>query len=355
VPSTRNDLHRFPSVDPHAPPFPVAARAASMSTAPVLNALRTEDCMLPSADAGLSLFVRNKAPVGLSAFCAERTVLFVHGATYASELTFDFKAGGPSWMDCIASRGYDVWLVDVRGYGRSAKPAALSQPAEANPPLARTEDAVRDVSTAVDHILQTRSIERLNLIGWSWGSVVMARYTTRHNERVNKLVLHAPLWTPPPGYVVPPPPTAAYRLVTAQAARERWFAGVAREQQAALVSDDAFDAWASAMLASDPDSATLDPPALRAPNGALADVFGCWRSREPLYPADRIRVPTLLACAEWDVDTPAFMAQGLLASLTQAPFKSSVEIANGTHTLMLERHRMQLFDAVQAFLDAPAQ
>jgi len=82
--------------------------------------------MVPSADAGIMLFVRNKAPAGMKAFSAEKTVLFVHGATYPSETTFDLNLGGQSWMDYIASRGYDVWLVDVRGYGRSSKTTALS-------------------------------------------------------------------------------------------------------------------------------------------------------------------------------------------------------------------------------------
>jgi pimeloyl-ACP methyl ester carboxylesterase len=321
-----------------------------------VNALHTEDLMLASADAGISLFVRNKARAGMRAFSAERTLLFVHGATYASEISFDLKLGALSWMDFIASRGYDVWLLDVRGYGRSSKTAALSQPAQANPPFAGTEDAVRDVAAAVNHILQRRAIRKLNLIGWSWGSVVMALYTTRHNEQVNKLVLHAPLWTPPAGdHAIPPPPTSAYRCVTVKAARARWTTGVPRDRQAALVPAGWFRTWARAMLASDPEGAALKPPALRAPNGALADVFASWRGGQPLYPADQIRVPTLLVTAAWDVDTPSSMARGLLAALTHAPFKVHVEIAEGTHTVMLEKNRMQLFDAVQAFLDAPAR
>src|SRR6185295_11505285 len=88
-------------------------------------ALVTEEAMIPSADPGISLYVRNKAPAGMQ-FSGEKTVLFVHGATYPSETTFDLKLGEQSWMDYIAAHGYDVWLVDVRGYGRSSKTAALS-------------------------------------------------------------------------------------------------------------------------------------------------------------------------------------------------------------------------------------
>lgn len=320
----------------------------------VPQALVSEDVTVPSADAGISLFMRNKAPAGMKAFSAEKTVLFVHGATYPSETTFDLKLGDQSWMDYIASHGYDVWLVDVRGYGRSSKTAALSQPASANPPFANTEDAVRDVSTAVDFILKRRGVAKLNLIGWSWGTTTMALYTTRNNERVSKLVLYAPVWTPPTVGKPPAAPTAAYRAVTVDAARQRWYAGVPADKQLALLPAAWFDTWAQAVLESDPEGAKLSPPVVRAPNGTLVDILGGWLLGKRLYEADQIRVPTMLIKAEWDADTPAVMAQGLFAALKNAPYKSYVEVGEGTHTLMLEKNRMQLFRPVQAFLDEPA-
>jgi pimeloyl-ACP methyl ester carboxylesterase len=326
--------------------------ATGRSAAPA--ALAAEDLMVPSADAGVSLFMRNKAPAGMSTFSAEKTVLFVHGATYPSETAFDLRLGGVSWMEYIASRGYDVWLVDVRGYGRSSKTAALSQPPGANPPFANTEDAVRDVATAVDFILKRRGIAKLNLVGWSWGTTTMALYTTRHNERVNKLVLYAPVWTPPTVGQPPAPPTAAYRTITVEAARQRWVAGVPADKQAALIPAGWFDTWARAILDSDPEGARQSPPVLRAPNGTMVDILGGWLQGRRLYDAEQIRVPTLLIKAEWDLDTPAAMAQGLFASLKNTPYKSYIEVGEGTHTLMLEKNRLQLFRPVQAFLDEPA-
>lgn len=326
--------------------------ASGLGGVPV--ALATQDLMVPAADAGISLFMRNKAPAGMTSFSAEKTVLFVHGATYPSETAFDLQLGGQSWMDYIASRGYDVWLVDVRGYGRSSKTAALSQPASANPPFANTEDAVRDVAAAVDHILKKRGIAKLNLIGWSWGTTTMALYTTRNNERVNKLVLYAPVWVPPTVGTPPPPPTTAYRTVTMDAARQRWTMGVPADKQAGLIPPGWFDIWARAVLESDPEGAKLSPPVLRAPNGTLVDILGGWLQGKRLYDADKIRVPTLLIKAEWDADTPATMAQGLFASLRNAPYKAYIETGEGTHTVMLEKNRMQLFRPVQAFLDEPA-
>lgn len=37
--------------------------------------------------------------------------------------------------------------------------------------------------------------------------------------------------------------------------------------------------------------------------------------------------------------------------LTNAPYKRYVQIGEGTHTVLMEKNRMQLFEAVQQFLD----
>lgn len=55
------------------------------------QALVSEDVTVPSADAGISIFMRNKVPAEMRAFSAEKTVLFVHGTTYSSEATFGRK------------------------------------------------------------------------------------------------------------------------------------------------------------------------------------------------------------------------------------------------------------------------
>src|SRR3954468_24192850 len=80
--------------------------------------LVSEDIMVKSPDAGIEIFVRNKRPASMTSFRPERTVVYVHGATYPASTAFDLKLGGLSWMEYIASRGYDVYLLDLRGYGK---------------------------------------------------------------------------------------------------------------------------------------------------------------------------------------------------------------------------------------------
>jgi alpha-beta hydrolase superfamily lysophospholipase len=102
-----------------------------------------EEMMVPSSDPDIEIYVRNKHPADMTAFRPDRTVLYVHGATYPASTAFDLQLGGTSWMDYIAARGYDVYLLDLRGYGKSTRPKEMSQPPDANGPIVRGDAAVR--------------------------------------------------------------------------------------------------------------------------------------------------------------------------------------------------------------------
>jgi len=312
-----------------------------------------EEFMIPSADAGVQLYVRNKHSKSGRVYTGDKVVLFVHGATYPSETSFDLKLNGVSWMEYLAVRGYDVYLVDLRGYGKSTRPAEMDQPADRNAPIVRTETAVKDVGSAVDFIRNRRHVERINLMGWSWGTAIMGWYTAQNNTNVNKLVLYAPQWlSNAPLLIDTGKPLGAYRSVSMPSARDRWLKGVAEDKKADLVPAGWMDAWAAASLASDPIGSSQDPPVLRAPNGVVKDAREFWTAGKPLYEPAEIRVPTFLAHGEWDQELPSYMLYAYFAKLTNTPYKSYVEIGEGTHFVMMEKNRMLLFRAVQAFLDA---
>ena len=119
-----------------------------------------------------------------------------------------------------------------------------------------------------------------------------------------------------------------------------------------------FDAWASATIATDPVGSRQNPPVLRAPNGVVQDSRDYWGAGKALYDPGLIRVPTFLAHAEWDADLPSYMLYAYFAKLTNVPYKRYVEIGEGTHTIIMEKNRMQMFREVQHFLDedvTPAQ
>ena len=315
------------------------------------SSIAMEEFMVPS-EPGIELYVRNKHAAGRSAYSGDKVVLFVHGATYPAETAFDLQLNGMSWMDYIAQHGYDVYLVDVRGYGRSTRPPQMDQPADQNEPFGGSATAVKDVAAAVEFIRKRRNVDKINLLGWSWGTTIMGWYTAQNNEKVNKLVLYAPQWirntaalTDSGGKI------GAYRLVSMDSARTRWLTGVPEAKKADLIPPGWFEAWSAATIATDPVGSKMNPPMLRAPNGVVQDGRDFWGAGKAVYDPSLIRVPTFLAHAEWDADLPSYMLYAYFDKLTNAPYKRYVQIGEGTHTVIMEKNRMQLFQAVQQFLD----
>jgi predicted metal-binding membrane protein len=93
-----------------------------------------EEMMVPSSDAGIQIYVRNKRRADMTSFRPERTVLFVHGSALPAHTSFDLQLDGMSWLDYMAARRYDVWLLDVRDYGKSTRPPEMSEKPAANDP-----------------------------------------------------------------------------------------------------------------------------------------------------------------------------------------------------------------------------
>ena len=147
------------------------------------------------------------------------------------------------------------------------------------------------------------------------------------------------------------PPLGAYRLISKNDARDRWLEGVPEHQKAGLFPPGVFEAWIEATWKTDPDADKHDPPMLRAPNGVIADVLAYWAAGRPHYDPETITVPTFLIHAEWDFDLPSYQAREYFAQLKNAQYKRLVELGEGTHTVMLEKNRMQFFREIMGFLE----
>ena len=314
--------------------------------------IEVEDFFVPSKAPGIELFMRHKHLSGVKATSGDKILLFVHGATYPSETSFDLPIEGSSMMDLFAEQGYDVYLVDVRGYGRSTRPPEMDAPAENHAPLVPTTEAVSDFGSAVEHILKRHKVPKINVMGWSWGTSIVGMYTSLNNDKVNRLVLYAPLWLFAKDTALPTGPTpaklGAYRLVSKDSAKARWLKGLTPEQATGLIPAGVFEAWAEATWATDPKGSSGN---LRASNGVINDIVNNWQADKPLYDPGKIVVPTLLIHAEWDADLPAYQAQNIFKELKNTPYKRYVELGQGTHTVMLEKNRMQFFREISLFLN----
>lgn len=306
-----------------------------------------DEFMIPSDTKGIELFVRNKRRAETQTFSSEKTILFVAGSTYPASTSFDLALDGRSWMDHLARQGYDVYLVDVRGYGRSTKPLEMALPPQDHAPIVRTPVAVADVAAVAAFIRARRGVDRINLIGWSWGTTLMSRYTNENADHVAKLVLIAPQWLrTTPSLADNGGALGAYRIVDRAAAKARWLNGVPETKKAAILPDAWFDAWADATFA----QSGVGSDRLFAPNGTVQDSRDFWATGKPLYDPAQISAPVLIVHGDLDRDCPIDMTQAVFAKLSSALYRRWVEIGDATHSLFLERHRWQVFDAVDGFL-----
>jgi pimeloyl-ACP methyl ester carboxylesterase len=328
-----------------------AARgAAAQAPAPIV----TEEFMVPSRDAGIEVFLRSKRPEGLAA-SPSRTLLMVHGAGFGTSTSFDLPFGGLSWMDYIAGRGFDVWSIDIRGFGRSTRPPELARPAADGQPVARGEQAMGDLAAAVEFIRQRRGIERLSLLGHSWGTKLVGRFAADTPERVERLVLFAPPWlrdgtsrTDPGGAL------GAWRPLTQAQLREGIVNQAPEDRRAALIPPGWFEHFAGVTWALDPDGMRQNPAVLRVPNGPVADGREYWNAGRPWWDPAKVRAPTLIVVGEWDRTTPPALGLAIFGLLGASPGKRLVLLGEGTHNMWMERNRGALFQAVQVFLEEAA-
>ncbi len=110
-----------------------------------------------------------------------KVILLVHGATWASRCTFDPDPDhGYSMMEMLADAGYDVFAVDLHGYGRSERSEGDWTDAQS---------AAKDVEAAVEFIRALRWVERVHLFGYQWGAQPAALFATQKPHKVGRLAL----------------------------------------------------------------------------------------------------------------------------------------------------------------------
>jgi len=277
----------------------------------------------------------------------------VHGATYPAETAFDLPIEGVSMMDLIAARGYDVYLVDVRGYGRSTRPVEMSQPPAANKPIDRPRWRRTNLGAAVDYILRKRKVSKST--SWAGRGGPRSPDRTPASQMTRSTVSCS---TPRNGSATSPGArgrqcTAAWRLpARLQGLGQGALAeGCPRGQAGGFDSAGVFEAWANATWATDPESSKQNPPMLRAPNGVAEDSMNYWSAGKALYDPGKITVQPCCFHAEWDADLPSYLADGYFAQLKNTPYKRLIELSEGTHTVMMEKNRMQFSRELMGFLD----
>jgi pimeloyl-ACP methyl ester carboxylesterase len=305
------------------------------------------------------IYVREKALAGPALRgrpTADKVAVFVHGAGTPAEVAFDVPYQDYSWMGYLARAGFDVFSMDTTGYGRSTRPAAMSDPcnlaaatqpqfipsllpAPCAPSFTHGATSIAsdwdDVGAVVDYVRALRGVEKVSLVAWSMGGPRSGGYAVLHPEKVSKMVLLAPAYNRT-GPAAPPAAPAASPAFNTQSHAEfvaNWDRQVGcADQYDPAVSDVV---WTQ-MLASDPVGATWGAGVRRAPS---TPSWG-WNQAA----VAKTQIPTLMISGPHDKQVPTARVRDLLADLG-APQKVFVDLACSSHNAMWEKNHRLLFHA----------
>jgi len=317
---------------------PSPTPASSATALPGVSPLQTSQVFEPFS--GLSLHVGKQAATRGSAM---GDVLYVHGATFGSDLSVFFRFDGQSWADVLNAAGYTVWGFDFSGFGRSERPLGLDQK-----PIGRADSAALQIAAVVDSIRSQNGGKPIYLVAHSWGTIPAAKFVIQSPEKVGKLVMFAPIVQRHMSLTVPS--LGPTRLLSVWEQYRRFIEDVPKGQPP-MLQDRYIQAWASAYLAQDPSSAARQPPSLTTPNGPLVDIMTQW-SGTALYEPAKLRTSVLLVRGEWDSLCTDQDATAWLAA-TGSTSKREVKIPHATHLMHLENGRTALYQAVNDFLGTP--
>jgi len=294
---------------------------------------------LTGKDGEPSLLVRCRAGTG-------RAVLYVHGATFPSALSVGYRFAGRSWLDDLASYGFDAWAFDFAGFGGSDRYPETGGECE-GAPRGRAKEASAQIARVVDTILDTTGCERVSIIAHSWGTIAAGLYATQYPEKVEALCLFGPIAERVSSGLPAPESVGAWRLVTVADQLARFVEDVPFGHAPVLIDDD-LRQWGPAYLATDVTSSTRKPASVKIPTGPQADILAAWQGALAYRPED-IVAPTLVVRGEWDSVSNDRDADWLLSRVGSG-VRRDVKVAKATHLMHLEQAREGLFSAVREFL-----
>lgn len=317
---------------------------------------------LPS---GERLFVREVRRAADTAATPASAVLLLHGARVPGLASFDLPMPGGSLAADLAAAGHRVYILDLRGYGRSSRPAAMEAPASASPPLMRTADAVADIAAAVAAIKGWTGLTQVSLLGWATGGHWLGAYAAAHPQQVSRLVVVNTLYggsdkhtTLGAGSSLEDPKRpgtlnaaalGGWRLNTRESLYGAWDNSIPDADKSTGRDPAVANAYGDAALASDETSTTRTPPSFRAPSGAVADAFELAMDRRQWRAAD-LAMPVLVIRSSRDFWSRPEDAATLAR---EAPQAELLLIPEATHFVHLDRAtagRTVFLDAVLRFL-----
>jgi pimeloyl-ACP methyl ester carboxylesterase len=261
-------------------------------------------------------------------------IVLAHGSATAGKESFDLQVPGkPSYslMDFLAREGFDVFAPDVRGFGRSTHPEAGLTTAEAS----------EDLNSVVDYVLKLRGAQKINLLGWSWGTQYGGMFIMSQPDKVNKYVSYAQMHVDSPDLAKRRPKIDAFRKRQyVNIPEAMWKPRFYSMTPADANEPDVVDSFAKAAIAIE----------TKTPTGPQLDLVTIM----PMVNPRLIPVPTMVIHGEYD---DVADMDGLLPFFKQLPnpYKRYIVIPDAGHMMHLQKGHQLFQHEVSSFFKGDMQ
>lgn len=284
-------------------------------------------------------------------------ILLVHGGGANGLTCFDLDWRGNSFAEDLAEQGKCVvFVVDVRGWGKSSRPQAMNDAPDKHLPLVPVQDAAADIARAIRTIAEHTTRNDLQLFGWAsggtWCAYALAQDTTLQ-AMVGSLVLVNTMYGVKGAWELrnSPSPEGAYRLVDAASFVRRWNATIPSLNKSEWREDEIEQAYSQAAVAADPTNTQRVPPTARVPVAYWHEHVRMSEGNK-LWDARQIKVATLLVRGGLDFWSRPLDVETMQNEFVNAKELQTLILPQGTHFLFLdkpERGKAQMLEAMQIF------
>jgi pimeloyl-ACP methyl ester carboxylesterase len=284
-----------------------------------------------------------------------QVVLFVHGATISGKLSAGYPIDGYSWAKDVANTGRDAWVIDLPGYGRSDDYPEMRKvnAGTVADSVGNAKSLVPVLDAAVDYILQQSGAQKITIIATSRGAIPVGYYANAHPQKLDKVVFNSPIVRRDSTN----PDVIKSLFGSAQRPKNNFYE-IPMEQRMAMLSDDRpagtdiqlEDGFVKNWPKDSLSERGTKQGTIKVPGGFAQDIYDAWHG--VYWDPAKIEVPVLITRGDYDhVLTTRDDTDWLYSHLVNAPSKRFVLIDKGTHAMLFEKKRFELYREVQVFLD----
>jgi pimeloyl-ACP methyl ester carboxylesterase len=259
-------------------------------------------------------------------------IVLCHGSATAGKESFDLQVPGKtsySLMDVLAQSGFDVFALDVRGFGRSTHPDGHMT----------TMEASQDLNAVVDYIIKMRDVKKVNLLVWSWGTQYGGMFVMAQPAKVERYISYAQMHLNSPDIAKRRPRVEAFRKDAYISIPEAGWKPRFYSMTPAEANDpEVVDAYAN-------EAARVE---VKSPTGPQLDMVTIM----PMINPRLMSVPTMIIHGQYD---DVADLEGLLPFFAQLPnpAKKYVVVPDAGHMMHLQKgHRFFQHEVIN-FFSAP--